>query len=133
MTLNDITAVFRDGKMELDFDSRVSGREAIAQGALLNVVNRSGTNRDRPSQGTDLLKDSLSGGASTLLDATHISNFAAMLTQLLLKSEQDPESGPDHLVSRVKLQPVEFSNQRLRLNLSVTFEDGSSVGVEREI
>lgn len=131
--MRDLRLNFTDNGMTIDWKGVVTDQQSVGQGALVNIVNREGSNMGFPLQGTSLVQDAMSGGGVSLLDATHTANFAAMTTQLFLKSQQ-PDNNPDTLsVKKVNLQPIEFFDQRLRLNLFLTFEDDSRVGIERDI
>lgn len=110
----------------LAVDRSVSNFECSAQNGLVNIACSKGSDPIYSDRGTNLYKDALAGKVPTFSSAYHIANFSALDTKFFLKSTTPVDAEE---VEKVILNPVSFTDNRLRLQASFTGSKGTKIGI----
>ncbi len=118
---------FTDAGVEIDLTTPVADFGCEVQNALVDIGIMRGSSRIYPAQGTNLLRNALSGSLIDIAAAGHASNFAA-LSALTFSRNNDYADTANPLVG-VTLKPATFSGLLLKLDAQFTAADGTVSGV----
>jgi len=109
---------------DVDFTKSVSGMDASAQVALVNIATELGSDRSAPGAGTNLLTQGLSGLLSNRRAAVHAANWAAAETLEFVNTNSPTEEW----LQGIWLELREFVPPRIELNAVIQGASGQSVG-----
>jgi hypothetical protein len=122
---------FSHSGCSFDFAAPVVDKQAIVQDCMVNIATARGSDPLNPEKGTDLLKDTLQGGAINIISAGHIGAAAAVDTLFFMR-EEDLASQPIKL-TKIKLKPITLIDRAVNIEAQFDFTDDTTIGVINEI
>lgn len=115
---------FNDGRWTLDTTTSVTGLDATAQVALVNIATSRGGDKSAPAAGTNLLLQGTGGLLSNRRAAAHAANWAAAETAEFINNNSPQEQW----LQGIWLELETFNPPKIRLNAVIQGPAGETRG-----